>query len=196
MSYVALDTAQPVWGRFLCVAPLVLIGTTGDGGEPDLAPKHMVTPLGWDNYFGFVCTPRHATYRNVLRTGVFTVSYPRPEQLLFASLAAAPRCGDGRKEELDRLPVVAAEEVDGPLLDGAYLHLECALERVVEGFGENGLVAGRIVSARVHEDAARRRDLEDERLVAQSPLLAYLAPGAFARIAESHSFPLPAGFRR
>jgi flavin reductase (DIM6/NTAB) family NADH-FMN oxidoreductase RutF len=196
MSYVELDTSIPIWERFLWVAPLVVIGTVEEDGTVDLAPKHMVTPLGWDNYFGFVCTPRHATYRNAIREGSFTVSYPRPDQLVHASLAAAPRCDDGRKASLSGLPVVAAQRVPGPLLAGAYLQLECTLDRVVEGFGENGLVVGKIVAARVHRSAERARELEDERLVEESPLLVYLAPGQFARVAESHSFPLPSGFRR
>ena len=167
MSYVELDTEHPIWDRFLWVSPLVLIGTVDADGSFNLAPKHMVTPLGWENYFGFVCTPRHATYGNAMRDESFTVSYPRPEQLVHASLAAAPRCEDGRKDVLTGLPVVEAETVPGPLLGGAYLHLECRLDRIVEGFGENGLVVGRVVAARVHEDAARTSEREDQRLVAR-----------------------------
>jgi flavin reductase (DIM6/NTAB) family NADH-FMN oxidoreductase RutF len=196
MSYVDLDTAHPIWDRFLWVSPLVLIGTVEADGSFDLAPKHMVTPLGWENYFGFVCTPRHATYRNAQREGSFTVSYPRPEQLVHASLAAAPRCEDGQKDSLTGLPIVEAEVVRGPLLGEAYLHLECSLERIVEGFGENGLVVGKVVGARVHEHAARSSEREDQRLIAETPLLVYLPPGQFALIDESHGFPLPAGFSR
>jgi predicted pyridoxine 5'-phosphate oxidase superfamily flavin-nucleotide-binding protein len=62
VAYVDLDTARPIWDRFLWVSPLVLIGTVEEDGSVDMAPKHMVTPLGWENYFGFVCTPRHATF--------------------------------------------------------------------------------------------------------------------------------------
>jgi flavin reductase (DIM6/NTAB) family NADH-FMN oxidoreductase RutF len=196
MTYVELDTSSPIWERYLWVAPLVVIGTVEEDGSVDLAPKHLVTPLGWENYFGFVCTPRHATYRNAIRENAFTVSYPRPEQLIHASLAAAPRCEDGSKPSLTELPVVAAERVPGPLLDDAYVQLECTLERIVEGFGENALVVGEVVAARVHADAARDREIEDERLIARSPLLAYVVPGQFARLDETHGFPLPAGFRR
>jgi flavin reductase (DIM6/NTAB) family NADH-FMN oxidoreductase RutF len=195
VAYVELDTTHPIWDRFLWVSPLVVIGTVEEDGSLDLAPKHMVTPLGWENYFGFVCTPRHATYRNAIREQGFTVSYPRPDQLVQASLTAAPRCDEG-KVSLFGLPIVAAETVPGPLIDGAYLQLECRLARVVEGFGENGLVVGEIVAARVHEDAARSVELEDQQLVAQSPLLVYLAPSQFARIEESRSFPFPSGFTK
>jgi flavin reductase (DIM6/NTAB) family NADH-FMN oxidoreductase RutF len=196
MGYVELETSRPIWERFLSVSPLVVIGTVEEDGTLDLAPKHMVTPLGWDNYFGFVCTPRHATLRNAAREKGFTVSYPRPDQLLHASLMAAPRCEDGQKPSLTGLPIVGASRVPGPLIDGAYIQLECRLERVVEGFGENVLVVGKIIAARVLEEAARSLEREDERLVAEQPLLAYLAPGQFARIAESRSFPFPAGFTR
>lgn len=195
-SYISLDTAQPVWDRFFWVSPLVVIGTVEDDGSYDLAPKHMATPLGWKNYFGFVCTPRHATYQNAIREKAFTVSYPRPEQLVETSLTAEPRCDDGQKTSLTALPVVPAELVSGPLLAGAYLHLECELERIVEGFGENGLIVGTIVAARVRHGALRDAERADEELIARNPLLAYLPPLQYTTIAEAHNFPLPAGFER
>jgi len=74
-------------------APLVTVGTREANGSENLAPKHMAIPLGWSAYFGFVCTPEHSTYHNAERNGSFTVSYPRPENLLDASLAAGfPPC--------------------------------------------------------------------------------------------------------
>jgi flavin reductase (DIM6/NTAB) family NADH-FMN oxidoreductase RutF len=194
VPYVELDTERPVWDRFLWAAPLVLIGTVEEDGSLDLAPKHMVTPMGWDNYFGFVCAPRHATYGNAIREDSFTVSYLGPEQLVQASLAAAPRSDEGDKPSLLDLPIVLAEKASGPLVDGAYVQLECRLERVVERFGANGLIIGEIVAARVHEDAARAFELEDQQLVAQSPLLVYVAPGQYARVDSSQSFPFPSGF--
>ena len=196
MKYATLDVAHPVWDRFFQVAPLVVIGTVEPDGSPDLAPKHMAMPLGWLNWFGFVCTPRHATYRNTLRERAFTVSHPRPEQLVHASLAAEPRCDDGQKTSLAALEVEPGRVVNGPLLRGASVHIECELDRVVEGFAENALVIGRIVAARVAEDALRSLDRDDATLIAESPLLAYLAPGRFARIDRGHAFPFPAGFSR
>jgi hypothetical protein len=74
-----LETHLPIWDRFFTVAPLALIGTKEAEGY-DLAPKHMVMPMGWENYFGFVCASRHRTYQNIAREHVFTVSYPRPTQ--------------------------------------------------------------------------------------------------------------------
>jgi flavin reductase (DIM6/NTAB) family NADH-FMN oxidoreductase RutF len=94
------------------VAPLVLIGTKEKDGY-DLAPKHMATPMGWENYFGFVCAPRHRTYQNIKHERVFTVSYPRPTQLVLTSLAAASRCGDDAKPSLLALPTFPASQVVG-----------------------------------------------------------------------------------
>lgn len=196
MTYTELDVDHAVWDRFFWVAPLVVIGTREPDGSFDLAPKHMATPLGWQNWFGFVCTPRHATYRNAERERAFTVSYPRPEQLVHASLSAEPRCDDGQKASLAALDVEAGQVVAGPLLRDAYVHLECEVDRIVDGFGENALIVGKIVAARAADDALRADDREDEELIARSPLLAYLAPGQFARIDRGHNFPFPAGFTR
>ena len=113
---VVLDVERPIWEHFFTIAPLVVIGTC-EGEGYDLAPKHRVTPLGWDNYFGFVCTPRHSTYHNVKHSGVFTVSFPRPDQIVLASLAASPRCDHaGQKPVLRALPTFRAGVVDGIFL--------------------------------------------------------------------------------
>jgi len=196
VTYVPLDVSHAIWDRFFWVSPLVVIGTREPDGSFDLAPKHMATPMGWQNYFGFVCTPRHATYTNAIRENAFTVSYPRPEQLVHASLSAEPRCDEGQKASLADLEIVAGGVVPGPLMEGAYVHLECELDRIVEGFGENGLVIGKIVAAKVLQGALRDAEREDGSVIADNPLLAYLAPGQYARVDEGHSFPFPSGFSR
>jgi len=193
---IELDVDQPIWERFFWLAPLVLIGTREPDGGHDLAPKHMAIPIGWENYYGFVCTPRHHTYSNIQREGVFTVSFPRPSQLVLTSLAASPRCGEEEKPVLSVLPVFPATRVDGVLLEGGYLFLECELDRMVEGFGINSLIIGRIVAARVAADSERIHEGGDQALVHNSPILAYLHPGRFATIDESLTFPFPAGMKK
>jgi flavin reductase (DIM6/NTAB) family NADH-FMN oxidoreductase RutF len=193
---IELDVGQPIWERFFWVAPLVLVGTLEPDGMHDLAPKHMATPIGWENYYGFVCTPRHHTYANIQREGAFTVSFPRPSQLVLTSLAASPRCGDENKPALSVLPVFAASKVAGVLLEGGYLFLECELDRIVDGFGVNSLIIGRIVAARVAADAQRIHEGGDQALVHNSPILAYLHPGRFSTIDESLTFPFPAGMKK
>lgn len=190
-----LDLDEPVWERCFTVAPLVLVGTVDTDGRPDFAPKHMAFPLGWDNFFGFVCTPRHATYANAERTGTFTVSYPRPADIVTASLTASPRCDDS-KPFLDVADSFPAREVDGRLMGGGYLFLECELDRIVDGFGANSLVAGRIVAAHAHPDALRRADRDDAEILVDVPQIAYLYPGRFAVVDRTEAFPFPAGMRR
>lgn len=191
---VSLDVKEPVWSRFYMVAPLVVIGTR-EGDGYDLAPKHMATPVGWDNYFAFVCTPRHATYRNIRREGYFTVSFPKPSQVVVASMTAAPRCGDEReKPSLENLPTFQAEQVDGIFLKDAYLFFECKMERIIDGFGKHSIVVGFIEAAHVDEEYLRRSDIDEGAMIQKDPLLAYLSPGRYAAIHDTNAFPFPAGF--
>ena len=192
---VEIDTNEPVWERFFTVAPLVLIGTRDADGALDMAPKHMVTPMGWQNYFGFVCTPSHSTCSNIERTGEFTVSYPKPTQVLYTSLAAAPRI-DGGKPILDYFDTFAAERIDGGFISDAYLYFECRHFKTVTGFGENCLITGEIIAARAEASFVRASEHDSQDLIHQSPLLAYLAPGRFAAIDRSNAFPFPAEMKK
>ena len=189
-----LDLKHPVWDRCFTVAPLVLVGTIDPDGKPNLAPKHMALPLGWDNYFGFVCAPSHGTFRNVERTRGFTVTYPRHTDVVATSLTAAPRCED-TKPIVGLLDTFSPTEVEGVFVRNGYLFLECALERIIEGFGRNALIAGRIVAAHVDPAALRSSDRDDAEILLEVPLLAYLDPGRFAVIDATQAFPFPAGMR-
>jgi len=193
---IDLDVRHPIWERFFLVAPLVVVGTKEPDGEYDLAPKHMATPLGWENWFTFVCSPRHATYVNAVREGAFTVSVPAPDQLVAAGLAAGPRYDSEGKPALDGLTTVPAAVVDGILLDGSYLHLECEFDRVVDGFGSNSLVIGRVVAASAAEGSLRSRDRDDAELLRVAPRLVYLHPGRIAVVGETRPFPFPQGMKR
>lgn len=188
--------ATPVWDATFTVAPLVVIGSREEDGSYDLAPKHLAFPLSWEDHFGFVCTPRHATYWNCQRAGQFTVSYARPSQVVLASMAAAPRCEGDAKPSLRAIPTFPALEVDGELVADSYLFLECELDRIIDGFGANSLVCGRIVAAHARTEAIRREDRDDNEVVSGQPLLVYLNPGRYARIETSYAFPFPEGMTR
>jgi flavin reductase (DIM6/NTAB) family NADH-FMN oxidoreductase RutF len=192
---VLLPTDAPIWTKVFTVAPLVLVGTLEDDGTPDIAPKHLAMPLGWRNRFCFVCSPMHATLRNARARGAFTVSFPRPSQILEASMAAGGRAEDSSKPSLAALHTFPASTVDGVLVDGCYLHLECELDRIVDDAFDTALVIGDIVAAAAVAEAVRVSDSDDADLVAASPLLAYLSPGRFAEIGESLSFPYPFDFK-
>lgn len=193
---VPLELDAHLWERVFTPAPLVVVATLEQDGRVDLAPKHMVTPLGFDGWLGFVCTPRHGTWRNVERTGAFTVSWPRPDQVVLASLTASPRLEDGSKPAAMVLPTVPAAEVEGVVLAHAHLAVECRLDRFITGFGDHGLVVGRIVAARAAASALRVMDRDEADLLHDDPVLVYLHPSRFASVARSQAFPFPVGFRR
>ncbi len=195
-NLIELDTGESIWESFFTVFPLVVIGTREADGSDDLAPKHLAMPMSWKNHFGFVCTPRHNTYQNIQRDGEFSVTYMRPSQTVLASLAATPRCDDGSKPVTQALPTFAAEKVNASLVQDGYLFLECELQHIVDDLGDNSLIMGRIIAARIAEDALRSSELDDEDLIYASPLLAYLYPGRFTEIANTNKLPFPAGFKR
>jgi flavin reductase (DIM6/NTAB) family NADH-FMN oxidoreductase RutF len=192
---IPLDTDRPIWERFFGVFPLVIVGTKEEG-RYNLAPKHLAMPLGWDNHWCFACSPQHSTYHNIRRHGVFTVSYPRPSEVLLASLAAAPRCEDLSKPSLLLLPTFPARQVDGVLVQGCHLFLECTLHTMIDGFGPNSLIIGNVVAATAHADALREEGRDEGEQIFQSPLLAYVSPGRFAEIRQTTAFPFPKGFSR
>ena len=193
---ISLDCAVPIWDRLYLAHPLVIIGTVDLDGAVDFAPKHMAGPVSWENLFGFVCCEGHATYRNAVRSGVFTVSYPTPDQVVTTSLTAAPRSPDDSKPSLSVVATEPAKVVDGALISGARIHLECELERTIEDLGPNSLVIGRIVAAAVTEAAVRFLDREDWHTITEAPIMVYLPPNRYATIDESRSFPFPAGWSR
>jgi flavin reductase (DIM6/NTAB) family NADH-FMN oxidoreductase RutF len=196
---IDLDTSRPIWDSVFTVAPLVVIGTKEECGcGYDMAPKHMVTPLGLDNYIGFVCTPRHRTYHNIIDTGEFTVSFPKPDQVTMTSLAASPRCGKSLKNKpiVDSLQTVPSHKIDALFVKESYLFLDCILHSITEGFGEYSLIAGKIISAHVDEDSFRYSERDEQEMVTKAPMLAYLAHGRYSSISESIEFPYPAGFKR
>lgn len=192
---IELPVGPELWERVFSVAPLVLVGTKeGDGW--DFAPKHMAMPLGWEGFYCFVCTPEHATYRNLKADPHFTVSFPRPEQIMEASFAAGGRFEGAEKPALAAVPRIRARVVDGWLVKGCAFYLECELERIVDGFGPNSLIVGRVVAASAAREALRDPEVDDADLVHSLGLLAYLAPGRFAVVRDSLAFPYAVDFRR
>lgn len=192
---IELSVRAPVWERVFTVAPLVLVATK-EGDRHDVAPKHLAMPIGWENFFGFVCSPSHATYRNLEAHPEFTVSFPGLDRLVQSSMAAGARLKDRSKPTLAAVPVFPARRVDGVLIEGCSLYLECTLDRFVDGFGENSIVVGRVVAASASRAALRGHDVDDADLLHALRPLVYLAPGRVAEVYDTHAFPFPADFRR
>lgn len=179
-----MTTDEPIWSRFFSVHPLVLIGSRESDGSYNIAPKHMAIPLSWNKYYGFVCSPSHGTYKNIAREQAFTVSFPKPSQIVITSLAADPRNKEGNKPALSILPTFPAELIDGVFVEDAYLYLECELDRIVEGLEDNCLIIGRIVLAQADTEALRSADVDDQELIHKSnmkPAATLLSPSEITK---------------
>ncbi len=191
-----IDVDRGLWSRVYRIAPLVVVGTR-EGDGYDLAPKHLAGPLSWEGHFGFVCSDRHATYHNIRAHRGFTVSFPRPDQVVLASLSAAPRDGcESEKAIIGALPTFRGTVIDAPLLENSDLFLECELDRIIDGFGANSLISGRVIAAHADERALIHSDEDADAQLRANPLLAYIEPGRFASVGETRAFPFPEGFHR
>lgn len=193
----SLDTSTSIWEHFFTVAPLIVIGSKEAEGY-DLAPKHMTTPLGFGNYFAFVCTPKHSTYNNIRRHKEFTVSFPKPDQVVLTALSATPRCEEFSKTKgiVSALPTVKAPHVDALLVANSYLYFECKLFKIVDGFDQYSLIIGYINNAYVDKSYKKFSEVDEQKQIKDNPLLAYLAYGRFAKITETFNFPFPKNFKR
>lgn len=197
-SMIEITDEGNLWNRCFMVHSLVIVGSKEASGAYNLAPKHMAMPLGFEKYFGFMGTPRKTTYQNIEREKVFTVSFPRPDQVVLSSLTASRREADDSKPIIDRIPTVDARKIEGKFLKDSYFQLECRLSEMLGKFGEWEIIVGEIVAAYVHEDVLRREgeDRNDGRLLRKHPLIAYLHPDRFSIIKKSHAFPFPKDFKR
>lgn len=191
---IALDSA--FWDRFFLPFPLVVIGSK-EGDTYDLAPKHMAIPLSWSTHFGFVCTSNHTTYHNIAKHKCFTVSYPKPEQLVETSLTASPRTKDDcTKTILNHIETIPAVKIDGVFIKDSWLMLECELHKVYDDFGINSLIAGNIIYARINEEYLLETDKNEQIQLYENPLLSYIHPGRYAFIKETSAFPFPKNFKK
>ena len=192
-----LDTNFPIWDHVFTVAPLVVIGTKEKNGY-NLAPKHMALPFGFNNYFGFICTPEHGTYQNIKNKKEFSVSYPLTDSILLASLSATTR-KDGIskfKKIIDALPTIKATSIDALFVKQSYLYLECVLFKIIDGIDNNSMIIGKIEAAFVDKNYLKNSEKDVQMQIMKYPLLAYIADGRFAKIDKTLNFPFPKYFKR
>jgi flavin reductase (DIM6/NTAB) family NADH-FMN oxidoreductase RutF len=195
-SMISIEPDDTFWNRFFTVHGLFLVGSKESDGSFNLAPKHMGMPLGFSPYFAFIGTPRKTTYQNIAREKVFTLSFPKPDQIIPASLSASPRETDSSKPVIDQLPTTAAKQIDGIFLEHSYLQLECKLHEILGHYGEWEMIVGKIVAAHVDQQFLRKESVDDNDLIHNHPLLAYLHPDRHAKITGSTAVPLPKNFKR
>jgi flavin reductase (DIM6/NTAB) family NADH-FMN oxidoreductase RutF len=192
----SLNMDFPIWEQVFTVHPLVIVGSLDKDEELNFAPKHMAFPLGWKNYFGFVCTPRHKTYQNIRESGEFTVTFPKPDQVVITSLTASPRCDDGSKPDLAAVKTFPASEIKGVFVENGYIFLECKLLKFVDGFGENSLVLGEVIAAHALNEFIKNPSHSDNEILFNNPQLVYIAPDRYAVVSETQAFPFPDDFKK
>lgn len=194
--WINIELNSAFWDRFFLPFPLVVIGSK-EGEHYDFAPKHMAIPLSWEDHYGFVCTPQHSTYHNIIKHGFFTVSYPKANQLTIASLTASPRTKDDLdKDILKQIETVSSEKIEGFFLKDSFLMLECKLFKIYDDFGNNSLITGRIINARADENYIRSEDIDEQMQIFNNPILSYLHPGRYTQIKETAHFPFPKNFKK
>ena len=196
-DFISLDVKESIWEHFYTVAPLVVIGTKENQGF-DLAPKHMATPLGFSDFFGFVCTPRHNTYHNIKKNQRFSVSFVKPSLIFEPSFNTMPRCAvkDFPEEITNQIPTVTNHDGEVIFVRDSYVMLDCSAYKIIDGFDDYSLITGKINYAKVHKDYKIVSDEGHQKQIYDNPLLAYIAQGRFASIKETLSYPYPKDFQR
>lgn len=195
-KWLDIEIDDGFWSRFYLPFSLVLIGSVEDD-HFNLAPKHLAMPLSWKNDFGFICTPLHKTYQNIKLNKTFTVSYPKSEQLALASLASSPRSDeDSNKSILDQIATSPAKKIKGIILKDAFLVYECKLTKIYDDFGENSLIAGKIIHAYADENYLRHYDQDQQQMIYDHPLPVYLHPDRYSIVEKTALFPFPEGFKK
>ena len=168
---VTLGQDWPVWDRVFTVNPLVLIGTRERERWIRPRPQAHGVPHGLGELLRVRLHPAPRDLPQRQARG-------RLHRQLSEADAGRPREPGGITQRERRfqaslyaLPTFPASEVDGVFIQDAYLFLECVLDRIVDDFGENSLIAGRVVAAHVSEDYLRASERDDNDLIHESRYL-------------------------
>jgi flavin reductase (DIM6/NTAB) family NADH-FMN oxidoreductase RutF len=100
-----------------------------------------------------VCVNRHtSTCASIERAGAFGISFLCDDQRRLAETSALP----GVPKFLDdHVGVPAADAAMSPAVDGAFCHLHCSVERIVDGGDSHAVVFGRVAAIEDGGDCSR-----------------------------------------
>ncbi len=79
------------------------------------------------------------------------------------------------------LPTRKATKIDALFIEDAYLLLECTLDRIIDGFGDFSLIAGKIVAVHVHQDDLKVTEGDDQQMITNRPYWPTWLMGALQR---------------
>jgi flavin reductase (DIM6/NTAB) family NADH-FMN oxidoreductase RutF len=94
------------------------------------------------------------------------------------------------------LPTFECNSIDALFLKDAYLFFECELYQIVDGFDDYSIITGKILNAFVDKHYMKVSEKDNQEQIIESPLLAYIANGRFAKIKKTFNFPFPKGFKK
>jgi len=153
--------------RYFTVKPLILVTTLGPDGLPNVAPKTQNMDVGrTEEYFAFVCTPKHHTYQNAKTNGEFVVNYPGPE--LIRNVSASSQFAENVDEiALAGLTAIPSLVVKPPRIKECFAHLECRLVEIKD-LDSASIILGKIVA----RSASREVSFERQKAKAKIRLLA------------------------
>ena len=183
-------------GRYFTLKPLILVTTLGTTGFPNVAPKTQAMDVGRrEQYFAFVCTPRHHTYQNAVANKEFVVNFPGPELIEKVS-AAAQLAEDSDEIALAGLTSIPSMVVKPPRIKECYLHLECKLLEIKD-LEDSSLILGKVVARSADKEVSfeRGKSRENIRLLSKRPLLAYVYPDHYAKISAAEEFVFPKNYK-
>lgn len=181
---------------YFTVKPLILVTTVGPSGLPNVAPKTQNMNVGRnEEYFAFVCTPKHHTYQNVKAQGEFVVNYPGPD--LIRNVSASSQLAENVDEiALAGLTAIPSLVVKPPRIKECFAHLECKLVEFKELDNVN-IILGRVVARSASREVSfeREKAKANIRLLATHPLLAYVYPDHYTKINDAKEFVFPGNYK-
>jgi len=138
------------WHLSVLPGPIVLVSTVDAAGEPNIAPKSLVSMMAFGGpVLAFGCHRSHATARNAESSGEFVVNFP-PEALA-ERIWAMPSSHGAERITRSGLSLLRARAVTPPLIAECKAHLECKLESVT-WLGDELVIFGHIVAASIDQD--------------------------------------------
>lgn len=182
--------------RYFTIKPIILVTTLGGNGLPNVAPKTQCMSVGrHEEYFAFVCTPKHHTYQNAKANKEFVVNYPGPE--LIGKVSAASQFAENVDEvassELTSIPSLV---VKPPRIKECMVHLECKVVDIKDLDGDS-IILGKVVARSSNREISFKREMAEEsiNLLSKHPLLAYVYPNHYTRIDTAEKFIFPKNYK-
>jgi len=154
-----IDLDKHSWHPSVLPGQIVVVSTSDQNGEPNIAPKSWVTMAAFKGpLIAFGCNVEHTTYKNIVKTQNYVINIPG--EALAERIWALPHSFGKERIRLSGFTMAPADEISAPLVSDCSAHLECVLEKVVH-FGPEVMVFGLIAaisidSALQQGDIARR----------------------------------------